>query len=425
MNLQFIDNRGTLFFPIKNNIAFKQCTVSCNKKNTFRGIHINNFEKLVTCIQGKILDIIINFDKTAEDYLIPKYYTLDPSSELFQILVPPNYGHAFLSLEDNSILLYHLAGEFSETDTKHLNYLDPFINITLPIDNKDLIISKKDMRLNFIKPIDYIVFGSKGFLVSSIVKTLEEQNKCFIKSDLRLNEIEKIKELLTTYSPKYIINCAGLCGYPNIFWCDSNRIETIETNITHQLTLVNTCKDLNIHLTLFGSAGIFNNDKIYTEDETGNNFSNFYGECKIYLENIVKNYNNILYLRINYPISDKPSNKNLLTKLLNYKIVDPCELSITYVDNLFPILLQMIENNEIGICNFTNPGQINLAEIIKIYNSISNNPNNIQINETFNIKETKRSLSKLSNTQLEKYNPLNIDKSIEVCIKNYLLNIPK
>jgi 3,5-epimerase/4-reductase len=423
MNLHFTDNRGKLFFPIKNNGIFQQCTVSCNKKNVFRGIHINNFEKLVTCVQGKILDIIINFDKNAEDYLIPKYYTLDSSSELFQILVPPNYGHAFLSLEENSILLYHLAGEFDESYTTHITYLDPFINITLPIDNKDLIISKKDMMLNFIKPIDYIVFGSTGFLGSNIIDILKITNKNFIISNLRLNEIEKIKTLLSTYSPKYVINCAGLCGTPNIFWCDSNRIETIETNITYQLTLAQICKELNIHLTIFGSAGIFNNDKNYNEDDIGNNFSNFYGECKIYLENIVKNYNNILYLRINYPISDKPSNKNLLTKLLNYKTIDSCEISITYIENLFPILLKMIENNEIGFCNFTNPGQINLTEIIKIYNSVSNNQINIQINEEFNINKTKRSCARLYSDMLEKYNPLNIFDAITNCINNYIPQI--
>ena len=73
MNRTYLDNRGKLFFPVKNsnidtNVTFKQCTVSVNKQFVFRGIHINNFAKLVTCIQGKILDIIINFDKDAEDY---------------------------------------------------------------------------------------------------------------------------------------------------------------------------------------------------------------------------------------------------------------------------------------------------------------------------------------------------------------------
>jgi len=423
MNKDFSDNRGKLIFPIKNNFDFKQCTVSCNKKNVFRGIHINSFKKLVTCVQGKILDIIINFDTLADDYLVPKYYTLDPSSDLFQISIPPNYGHAFLSLEEDSILIYHLSDEYNETNTKHIHFLDPFINIILPTKLEDLLISDKDDIKNFIKPIDYIVFGANGFLGSSIVYFLKKFNKNFIISELRLHEIEKIRNLLTIYSPKYIINCAGLCGTPNLFWCDTHKIETIETNITYQLTLANICKELGIHLTIFGSAGIFNNDKIYSENNKGNNFKNFYGECKIYLENIVKNYNNVLYLRINYPISDKPSNRNLLTKLLNYKIIDPCDISITYIDNLFPILLQMMENNEVGICNFTNPGHINLTEIIKLYNSLSNEPINFLLNNEFNINETKRSFSTLDSYMLQKYNPLNIEYAVNICIKNYISNL--
>ena len=60
MNRTYLDNRGKLFFPVKNsnidtNVTFKQCTVSVNKQFVFRGIHINNFAKLVTCIKGKIL----------------------------------------------------------------------------------------------------------------------------------------------------------------------------------------------------------------------------------------------------------------------------------------------------------------------------------------------------------------------------------
>ena len=50
MNQKFKDNRGELFFPFKKNSDFKQCTVSCNKKNVFRGIHINPFDKLYTII---------------------------------------------------------------------------------------------------------------------------------------------------------------------------------------------------------------------------------------------------------------------------------------------------------------------------------------------------------------------------------------
>ena len=130
----FKDSRGTLIFPIKNfNFEAKECTVSINKKNVFRGIHINNFEKLVTCIQGKILDIIINIE-TGD----VKYYTLFPGD---QIVVPRNYGHSFLSLEENSILLYHFNGVFNEATFIHYSHF----NIKLP---ENVIISDKD---NYLK----------------------------------------------------------------------------------------------------------------------------------------------------------------------------------------------------------------------------------------------------------------------------------
>lgn len=110
--LIFKDNRGILLFPIKNlNFSFKECTVSINKKDVFRGVHVNNFEKLVTCIQGKIIDIVVNIE-TEE----VTYYNLSPGD---QVLIPKNYGHAFLSLEEDSILLYHFNGVFDTTKFYH------------------------------------------------------------------------------------------------------------------------------------------------------------------------------------------------------------------------------------------------------------------------------------------------------------------
>lgn len=412
MNSKFIDNRGILLFPIKNNsFNFNECTVSINHKNVFRGIHINQFDKLVTCVSGKILDIIINFNEQDEDYLIPQYYYLDPFTELFEILVKKNHGHAFLALEE-SILIYHFNGNFSDNETKHIHYLDPFINIKLPINNPFL--SEKDQIEHFIKSIDYVIFGSNGFLGSNIIKYLKLENKNYIICPFRLEQLTEINNFLDIYQPKYIINCAGLTGSPNIFWCDNHKTETIETNITYQLTLAKLCKDKNIHLTVFGSGGVFDTNKYYTEEEEGNFTNNFYSQARIYLENIIKNYDNVLYLRVNYPISSTKSNKNLLTKLLTYQNIESINLSITYIDNLFPILFQMIEYNEIGICNFTNPGSINLTEIIDIYNKFTLYEYN-KIESTNN----NRSLSLLECNKIIKYNPLNIIDAINECCSNY------
>ena len=150
--IKYTDNRGTLFFPInKHNDKLNgfnqhiECTVSINNKDVFRGIHINSFNKLITCIKGKILDILINFDKDADDYCIPKYYILDPKTEVFQVFCPKNYGHAFLSLEQDSILIYHFDGHFSDIDTKHVHWKDPRVNLKLPI--QEPILSEKDNKI--------------------------------------------------------------------------------------------------------------------------------------------------------------------------------------------------------------------------------------------------------------------------------------
>lgn len=433
--MKFTDNRGTLLFPIKQttNPCFipKECTVSVNKLNVFRGIHVNTFDKLVTCIRGKVLDIIINFNECESDYMQTKYYTLDPETDLFQILVPKNHGHGFLSLVEDSMLLYHFADNFSDADTKHVHYASPSIDIKLPITP---ILSEKDNILHHYvqqkTTIGYIVIGSSGFMGSNVVKHLYPGS--YMPTDLRLQDIEGIGRLLDRYKPKYVICCAGITGQPNIFWCDDHKTETIENNITYQLTLAKLCKDRQIHLTVFGSGAIFDNERTYTESDTGNFYRNFYSSCRIYLENIIKHYDNVLYLRINYPIAQTASNKNLITKLLTYKNVDAIDLSITYIDNLIPILLRMIQNNEHGVCNFTNPGIISLDTILKTYNRLAAHKHEYNVVEvagrltTCSVSEgtnMMRSVPKLASGKLNAYGPLYIDDAVSECLGVYCLSL--
>ena len=384
----FSDNRGKLYFPIKNNnFISKECTVSVNNINVFRGIHIEQFNKLVTCIEGKILDIVINFNESDEDYLIPKYYTLDANTINNQIFVKSNHGHGFLSLTQPSIIIYNFDDIFDNNKTKTINYLDPCLNIKLPINN--VIISEKDLTAKFIKPIDYIIFGGNGFIGQTIINHLKITNKSYIKSSIRLEDTHNIEKELDLYKPKFVINSAGITGVPNISWCETNKIQTIETNIIYQLTLAKLCNDRSIHLTVIGSGAIFKGDRYYTENDEGNFNDNFYSKCRNYLENIIKNYNNVFYIRINYPIGSIQSPKNLITKLLNYKKIENKNLSISYIDELIPYMVDMIENKETGICNLVNKGTINLVDIINKYNIISNIKHEFEIiNNTSNTNKS-------------------------------------
>jgi dTDP-4-dehydrorhamnose 3,5-epimerase-like enzyme/dTDP-4-dehydrorhamnose reductase len=418
------DSRGELLFPIKNNSFVPvECTISKNKKNVFRGLHANNFSKLVTCIQGSIIDIIVNLDKTADNYLIPQYFMLSmvgagegqDDSALNQLLIPPHYAHGFLTLEENTIIMYHFSAIFKPDETIHIHYLDPHINMTLPL-NSPPIMSAKDNIKNFAKPIDYVVIGSKGYLGGHITNILKTQGKNVITLHERLADVDTIKNKLSLYKPKYVINAAGLTGVPNIDWCDDNKEQTIETNITYQLTLCHICKELDIHLTIFGSGGIFNTNGIKSETDSGEYYGKFYSEARIYLENIVKHYKHVLYLRINYPISSCTNAKNLLVKIANFTKIANTNLSMTCVDTLFPLLSRIIEDNANGIMNFVNPGVINLIHIKNKYNTRNNISNKFEP-----IEPNERPCPILDTSNINKYNPLNIHDSIELVINKYVL----
>jgi 3,5-epimerase/4-reductase len=426
----FKDNRGELLFPFKagnfnryvntksenNQNDICQCTVSKNKKNVFRGMHSNKFNKLVTCANGSILDIIVNLDRESDDYLAPKYFNLNSKTDDYQLFVPKNYAHGFLTLDDNTIVIYHFDGYFRDSETIHINYLDPYINIAMPIKNP--IISEKDNVRNFTDSVDYVLFGGDGFIGSNIYKIFCKNNKKILKLNTRLENIDEIKEKLLICKPKYVINAAGIAGVPNIYWCNDNKTQTIETNITFQLTLAKICHDLNIHLTVIGSGAIFDDKNIYSEMDKGNFDGNFYSEARINLENILRKYDNVLYLRVNYPISSMKHDKNLLTKLMKFKYIESKEMSITCLDTLFPILPEIIENNEIGPLNFVNSGHINLVNIAEKYKLYDEN-------YAFTVKydiDVNKSSPKLSTEKIERYNPLNIFDSVDICFDEMLNN---
>jgi len=137
--IDFVDRRGRLLFPIKGNFNVVDSTVSINKRYVFRGIHFNNFEKLITCIHGEIIDIVVD-----PQTLKCQYYHLFPG---MQVKVPAGYGHGFLCLVDDSILLYHMSGSFSVDQTRFVHYSRTSLDLKrYGLTSSDLVMSESDSK---------------------------------------------------------------------------------------------------------------------------------------------------------------------------------------------------------------------------------------------------------------------------------------
>lgn len=159
-NLNHVDNRGLFrnIFPVVDqgeSIEFPihQVNISSNSlAGTIRGLHyqIEPFleSKLISCIKGKVLDVLLDMRPTSNTYGKYTFYNLTPDSG--SLLVPPLVAHGYQSLEDETTLLYLHSNDYSLNNSQGVNPLDPGLGITWPLPVSS--ISESDRNLpSFIK----------------------------------------------------------------------------------------------------------------------------------------------------------------------------------------------------------------------------------------------------------------------------------
>ena len=142
------DSRGTFskFYPNKEFVSsLGSVAISLNPiPGTIRGLHfqIEPFaeEKIVTCIQGSILDVIVDLrpgSTTQGKWASIELNSIHPS----QLYLPKGVAHGFQSIEPDSIIHYCLSTAFSPESSFSINPLSD-LDIDWPI--KKFLISDKD-----------------------------------------------------------------------------------------------------------------------------------------------------------------------------------------------------------------------------------------------------------------------------------------
>ena len=120
-------------------------------KHTFFGIHYQKSGrgKLISVVQGKALDYIVDLRPDSETYKSYKMIELDEDNPRI-VFVASGFGHAFLSLTDNTIQSFAVDGSSSKDGAGIVSYKDPSINLKLPCE--DLIISDYDLNAALLNP---------------------------------------------------------------------------------------------------------------------------------------------------------------------------------------------------------------------------------------------------------------------------------
>lgn len=186
----------------------------------------------------------------------------------------------------------------------------------------------------------------------------------------RLESLEQIRLILSSYPCDVLINCIGKTGRPNIDQCENNKFETTLANTVIPIMLAEECAKRKIKLIQIGSGCIYfgepPNKTGWNEDDPANPKS-FYSKSKYACDLAIGSLPNVATLRIRMPISTLDTPRNLINKLRGYKQIIDIPNSMTFMDDLVRCIDWVIDQDISGIWHVTNPEPLTAAQIMKEY----------------------------------------------------------
>lgn len=268
-----------------------------------------------------------------------------------------------------------------------------------------------------------LVFGA-GFLGTRLSAELD----CTSVSREQVNplNLEDLQRFLDRERPSVLINAVGKTGKPNIDWCETNKPETLQSNVSAAVNLATECAKRGIYFVHLGSGCIYSGypEGGFKETDAPNFYGpQFYAKTKIISEMALAELPGLI-LRIRMPIDDRPSSRNLIDKLLRYPKVIDAPNSMTTVPHLLPVMSQLISLRREGVYNLVNPGLISAGEIMRMYQSIVDPYHKFEqmsLKELDQVTLGKRSNCHLSTAKLasEGLELPEIHQAVEECLIRY------
>jgi dTDP-4-dehydrorhamnose 3,5-epimerase len=178
---KFEDNRGYFYESFKEEdfqkqigrpLSIKQTNTSSSSKGSVRGIHYAlvppSQAKLVQCQRGSIKDYVIDIRGGSPTFGEFEEIELSENSPT-AVFIEEGLAHAFVALENNTIVTYYVSEKFNPEREKGINPFDKTLNVKWP--DLELILSEKDKSA-----ISLDEAKSQGILPSF------DECKAFIKS---------------------------------------------------------------------------------------------------------------------------------------------------------------------------------------------------------------------------------------------------
>ncbi|UWL60244.1 dTDP-4-dehydrorhamnose 3,5-epimerase [Brucella pseudintermedia] len=126
-------------------------------RGVVRGLHYQlppfAQDKLVRVTRGAILDVAVDIRKGSPTF--GKWVALEVSAEKWnQILVPKGFAHGFMTLVENTEVIYKVTNYYSPEHDRSIRFDDPAIGIDWPLSSSGVQLSDKDQKAPMLADAD-------------------------------------------------------------------------------------------------------------------------------------------------------------------------------------------------------------------------------------------------------------------------------
>lgn len=215
-----------------------------------------------------------------------------------------------------------------------------------------------------------VIFGG-GYIGQKFADALVDS----VLTKVDIADEKAVREVLDTYQPEAILNCAGKTGKPNVDWCEihENKPTTSRSNVVGALVLAHACAERSIHMTHLGSGCIFYGPSPDPRGWRETDFANpsaFYSRTKYAADLILSELSNVAIVRLRMPIDGVPGGRNLISKLAKYPKIIDVENSVTVIEDLISATVQLIDKRGQGIFHVVNEGTMRHRDLIAMYHEV-------------------------------------------------------
>jgi dTDP-4-dehydrorhamnose 3,5-epimerase len=132
---------------VQSNVGFSRSA------GTLRGLHYQSEPhaevKLVRCVKGSIYDVMIDMRPQSSTYM--QWLGIELKAESYRMIyVPEGFAHGYLTLKDNTEVMYQVSEYYTPGSERGIRFNDPAFAIRWPEDI--LFISDKDLSWQDFSP---------------------------------------------------------------------------------------------------------------------------------------------------------------------------------------------------------------------------------------------------------------------------------